>query len=256
MIAVTNNIFRSKARTGYLRDEYLIWGFVRYAIYAHDDTADTLYVPKVMKEMILQLLGNLNIDSHILNEIESIHCMRWLNNHIQQIYSNDLLHLHGYQIYNVLFRGSTHGFEHPKFIQCCRNKNGTFGRLILIETEHKCVFGAYFANIRLMMATTGVSKRIQTKFLFTIRPNIFMKTFQTKLNRLDRQQTLDGFGFGKGTQDIYIYNHCNKTNKNWIQTPGKTYNFGFHGNQLCGGQDLWGDGFHFTVKEIECFEIL
>eukprot|EP01084_Bolivina_argentea_P072639 131889_1 len=252
-------------RTGYQKNEYLIWGFMRKSVYEDDEITERLYIPKVIKEMTLNFLGNMVIHSFILTEIETINVMNFLNNKIKSMHrfsnkNKNFNETNGVLTYNLLYRGSENGFDYNIFNQCCHDKGGNFGRLMLVETHYNNIFGAYFVNTNNDIKNTNVKPITdfyeKTKFLFTIRPNIFIKSFESKNAICDLIHVdTNGFGFGF-VNDVYIVNNCDKTNKNVITFPPKIFNFGFNGNQLCGGNDLWGNGYHFCVNNIECYELL
>lgn len=151
--------------------------------------------------------------------------------------------------FNLLMRGSVHGFDTKSFHKHCDYKGKT---LTLIKSaEYKCVFGGY---TDIVWTSGGDKKEKGNTFLFSLRSNLeFIKMpFQSGFEIRDYSNCNPWFGSGN---DLVLQDNCNN--------PINFKNFSNIGNSFClpeGVQSFTDASFNFLagtqnfrVEELEVF---
>jgi hypothetical protein len=153
------------------------------------------------------------------------------------------------QTFQLLYRGSRDGFEGSAFHGRC---NGHSNTVTLILSTNDCIFGGY-TPLAWNSRGGGVSDPSLKSFVFTIKnphnlpPQIFK---QKQEGYAIYDHSLYGPQFGLG-RDFAVGEQCQNSNNCWSNSWGTYDNStGIPGNQVFTGAN------HFTVQEIEVFEVI
>eukprot|EP00826_Nyctotherus_ovalis_P007010 TRINITY_DN1171_c0_g3_i1.p1 TRINITY_DN1171_c0_g3~~TRINITY_DN1171_c0_g3_i1.p1 ORF type:complete len:457 (-),score=138.02 TRINITY_DN1171_c0_g3_i1:155-1525(-) len=144
--------------------------------------------------------------------------------------------------FQLLYRGSTDGFDSRAFHSKCDNKGPT---LAIIASEQGAVFGGY----------TSLLWRSSGKFTHDAKAFIYSLTRKAKHARQKDRDSVyydERFGptFGSGF-DICVVDGCNVSNKSYSQGNG-TYEL----PPSADTQTYYAGAFKFKIKEIEVYEVL